>query len=212
MHAWSSWRSEEGVRSSPRGVTVYCEPPCWCWQLNFGFQQEQQMLLHTELSLQHKLIKLEFSVNSCYGLGIHCPPKWFIYSKLKFLTQAENRGNVQHASWGFCLQTDFSMDGFKKWTDHWEVVELCKLEPGWRKKVMNECVGGYSLSWLLLLVPFSASFLSIPRDSSASRCPRHHVALPPRKPTVMELGALRFIPMKWQALELPPQVFVTGVC
>lgn len=93
----------------------------------------------------------------------------------------------------------------QKRADHWEVVELGKSEPRWRKKVMNECVpGGYSLSWLLLLVPFSASFLVIVRDSSASRCPRHHVALPPRKPTVTELSApVRFIPVKSQVKTSP---------
>lgn len=44
--------SEEGVRSLGTGVTDDCEPPHWCWELNPGPLQEQQVLLTAESSLQ----------------------------------------------------------------------------------------------------------------------------------------------------------------
>ena len=37
------WRLEEGIGSSGTGVTGDCKPPCWCWGLNSGLLQEQQV-------------------------------------------------------------------------------------------------------------------------------------------------------------------------
>lgn len=49
--AWSTWRSEEGVRSLGTRVIDGWEPPCECWKSNPGPLQEQGMLLPTESSL-----------------------------------------------------------------------------------------------------------------------------------------------------------------
>lgn len=49
----------------------------------------------------------------------------------------------------------------QKRAEHWEVVEPCKSEPGWRKKVMNErALGGYSLSWFFLFLSLLPSLSS----------------------------------------------------
>lgn len=42
----------ESVRSPGTRVTDNCEPPCDCWELNSGPQEEQQVLLTSALNLQ----------------------------------------------------------------------------------------------------------------------------------------------------------------
>lgn len=120
------------------------------------------MFLHTEPSLQHKLIKLEFSLN---GLGIHCPPKCLIYSKLGSWRKqrSEAMSNKLLRLWGFCLQTDFFMDGFKseqtteRWWNHasWSLVGGRRP---WRSVFLEDtaCPGSFFL--FLSLFPSLASW------------------------------------------------------
>jgi len=51
VHAWSTQRSEEGIRSPESGVIDACEP-CARWDLNPGSEQEQRVFIVTEESLQ----------------------------------------------------------------------------------------------------------------------------------------------------------------
>jgi hypothetical protein len=48
MHMQCSQRSEGGVGCFGTGCRDDCEPPCGCWELNWGPLQKQQVLLITE--------------------------------------------------------------------------------------------------------------------------------------------------------------------
>jgi hypothetical protein len=51
-HAWCPQKSEDSKGSLGTGVTMVCEPPCECWELNPGPLWEQQLILPAEASLQ----------------------------------------------------------------------------------------------------------------------------------------------------------------
>lgn len=52
LHAWCTWKPEEGARSPKTGVTDECQSPSGCWKSNPGVLEEQQVLLIVEPSLQ----------------------------------------------------------------------------------------------------------------------------------------------------------------
>jgi hypothetical protein len=49
-----------GQKRAPDLITVGCEPPCGCWELNSGPLQEQSVLLTAGPSLQPQTAKFFF--------------------------------------------------------------------------------------------------------------------------------------------------------
>lgn len=85
LQAWSSLRTEKGVRAPGTGVTHDCEPPCGCWDSNPGPLEEQLVLLTTEPSLQPQGLSLLYSVRPCYYLhALHTLSRqYFLCSSFK---------------------------------------------------------------------------------------------------------------------------------
>ena len=61
---------EEGIRPIVTEATGSGEPPCGCWELNLGSQQEQQVLLASEPPLQcHESYRFKGQVLWCVECG-----------------------------------------------------------------------------------------------------------------------------------------------
>lgn len=55
IHAVPTEANPGGSSSAKTGVTGNSEPPFWCWELNLGPLQEQQVLLATDLGTKQSL-------------------------------------------------------------------------------------------------------------------------------------------------------------